>query len=264
MRQLLVEQEALRRAHLPVQRLGQLRPLGAQLAQGQLGHGRRIRLPGHQGCQHGPSGLPQHIRGHTGQLDVDPLQQLLDAIDHSRPLLHEGRAVAGGLAQVALGARRDETGAQQAQLHTLAQPLGILGIGFAARHMLDVLGIDQPDRKLAFQQVEDRLPIVPGRLERHVGHTPLMQPVHQLQEIGGHGAEGAQCADSFVPRSRLGAAGHDRLLMHVQPGTLRKHDAHASPLSRLVRSGARSERNYSTCSPCGGDNRGCRRVPRSD
>ena len=47
---------------------------------------------------------------------------------------------------------------------TVGQPLGVLDIGFAPRHVFDVLGIDQQELKLAFQDVVYRLPKLTGAL----------------------------------------------------------------------------------------------------
>ena len=66
-RQLLVEQEALRRAHLPVQRLGQLRPLGAQLARASSAMAAASVCPA-TGCQHGSAG-----QAHTSEATLASL-----------------------------------------------------------------------------------------------------------------------------------------------------------------------------------------------
>jgi hypothetical protein len=46
-------------------------------------------------------------------------------------------------------------------LQQFGQPGGVLDVGLAAGDLLDVVGIDQEDLQVAFQQVEDRLPVDP-------------------------------------------------------------------------------------------------------
>jgi hypothetical protein len=61
----------------------------------------------------------------------------------------------------------DQTAGQQ-----IGNPHGIVDVGFAARHVLDVgcIGQDQFEITVA-QDGPDRLPVDPGRLHRHLGAT---------------------------------------------------------------------------------------------
>jgi hypothetical protein len=59
----------------------------------------------------------------------------------------------------------------------IGQPLAVLDIGFASRHRLDVLRIDQDERTPLLQQVEHRSPIHPSRLE---GDHPDLQGVQPI------------------------------------------------------------------------------------
>ena len=77
--------------------------------------------------------------------------------DQRGPFAHEVRALAGQLAQLALRARRDEARPHQPVAQQLRQPFGVAHVGLAAGDGLDVLGVEQPDREAALQQVEDRV-----------------------------------------------------------------------------------------------------------
>jgi len=66
---------------------------------------------------------------------LDPLA--LRAVRLDQPL-----AIAGQVAQLADGWRRDEAAPQQPVLHQLRQPGGVADIGLAARQDLDVPGVD--------------------------------------------------------------------------------------------------------------------------
>ncbi|GHO47233.1 hypothetical protein KSX_53960 [Ktedonospora formicarum] len=52
----------------------------------------------------------------------------------ARSLLLEAAAIAGQIAQVALGLRGNEGGFEQAMLQQISNPLGIFRVGFATRN----------------------------------------------------------------------------------------------------------------------------------
>jgi hypothetical protein len=82
---------------------------------------------------------------------------------------------------------RDERGSQHAPLVQLAQPhrIQLVGLG-AARQVLDVVGVDQPDHQPPrLQHIDERPPVVGGGLH-HDPLDPLTdQVVGQLQDRGG-------------------------------------------------------------------------------
>jgi len=88
--------------------------------------------------QHGPPGHAQHIGGDAGQLDVGGLQQLLQPVALGALALHQLAPVAQQLTQGSQRLRRHEAGLDQAVTHQIGDPLGILHIGLAARHVADM------------------------------------------------------------------------------------------------------------------------------
>ncbi len=70
------------------QRLDQLWCLGAQPTLSQIGQHGGVALPVDQGLEHRPTGDPDDVGGHRGQLDAGVLEQLLQP-------LHLPRAFAG-------------------------------------------------------------------------------------------------------------------------------------------------------------------------
>ena len=89
------------------------------------------------------------------------------------------------------GAGGTKLGAQQPVGQQLGDPLGVLDVGLAARHLLDVRGIDHQDSEAALQQVVDRLPELAGALHRDVGDLQAEQPGDQVEQLGGGRAERA-------------------------------------------------------------------------
>ncbi len=169
-----------------------------QLALGQVGQRGRIRRAGDQRRQHPPARDAHDVRGHVAQLDVGPFQRLLQPIDLGRSLLDQAGAVAGQFAQFPLRPVGDEAAAQQPVAQQVGQPLGVLDVGLAPRHRLDVPRVDQQQRELLLQQVPDRLPVDPGALHRHVRAARLLQPGRQRQQLVGHRAEGAHLLDRLA------------------------------------------------------------------
>jgi hypothetical protein len=108
---------------------------------------------------HGPCRLAQDIGGHIPQLDVGIFEDLLEPIDHARPIFDQTGAMPRECAQFALLDGWDEAGGEQAMLHQVGDPLRIAHIGLAPRHGLDVRRIDQQQGKVALEEVKNRSPI---------------------------------------------------------------------------------------------------------
>jgi hypothetical protein len=74
-------------------------------------------------------------------------------------------------------------------LEQLAQPLGVLDVGLAPGHVLDVLGVDQRELEVILEQVVDGLPVDAGGLHRHVRDAEAREPVAQREQICRHRRE---------------------------------------------------------------------------
>jgi hypothetical protein len=91
-------------AHQPAERLLSEGYLAPQTAPGQLGHGRGIGAPVHQGRHDRPAGHSHHVTDHRGQRDIGPFSAPLDAVDLPCPLLHALGPRAGEIAHIPLPA----------------------------------------------------------------------------------------------------------------------------------------------------------------
>jgi len=89
------------RAEVAIERLGQLRDLGPQLAFGQPSQRLRVTLAGDQRFDHRPPRLGQHLRRHRGELDARVLEQLLQPRDLAGARVELGLAVARQFPQFA-------------------------------------------------------------------------------------------------------------------------------------------------------------------
>ena len=103
--------------------------------------------------EHGLARLAQDLGHHRRQLDVRPLQHLLQPIDLPRSLPHQRRPLPRQLAQLPLLPVRDEAPAEQAVPQQVGDPLAVLDVGLAARDRLDVPGVGQQQLEAALQQV---------------------------------------------------------------------------------------------------------------
>jgi hypothetical protein len=94
-----------------------------------------------------------------------------------------------------------------------AEPLGVLDVGLAARHILDVLGVDEPELEVVLEQVVDRLPVDAGGLHRDVGDAEALEPVAQRQQLAGDRGElGPQLRAPALPIGHVHAGGHPLLV----------------------------------------------------
>ena len=103
-------------------------------------------------------------------------------------------------------------------------PLGILDVGLATRHRLDMMGVDHPDGELVLHQVDDRLPVDPRALHGDVGDSALPKPVRQLQKPSGGCAKRPRLLGL-----RGHHAGHHRLLVYIQSTASIMYDSHTPP-----------------------------------
>ena len=177
---------------------GQVRDLGPHPAAGQLGQHPRIPLPGDQRFDHVPGRQGGDAGRHRIDLDAGVFEDLGQPLQFPGPGLDGLLAVAGQLPDRGDLLGRDETAAQQPALQQLGQPLTVFHVGLAARDVLHVPGVDQHhlQRVGLAQGMEDRLPVHPGRLHRHMGDALVDQPAHHLPQ---HLVERAELAGLLTP-----------------------------------------------------------------
>jgi hypothetical protein len=72
----------------------------------------------------------------------------------------------------------------------ISNPLAILNICFVSRNGVHMLGIDQQDLIMVFQQIENRAPIDARAFESHLFHLSLREPVVKLSEPIGRRCKG--------------------------------------------------------------------------
>ena len=210
------QQEALMLPHVPGQRRLQFLALLLHAPAPQFRHRFGARLPLHQGGEHRLRRDSLQVGRHCRQLDVRALQHLLDPVHHPGALRHQVRPLPRQVAQVPLFPAGHEAGFQQPVPQQIGQPLGVLDVGLAARHLLHVAGIDQQQLDVPFQQIVDRLPVLAGALHGHVGHAPRLQPGQQAQQLGGGGPEALDLL-LFSPAGQgAEAAGNDTGLVDIQ------------------------------------------------
>ena len=72
---------------------------------------------------------------------------------------------------------RTYTGGEKAVGHELAQPHRIVLVGLATGHMFDMMGVDDQQSELLFQQGIDRFPVFAGAFHGDMGDAMRCQPV---------------------------------------------------------------------------------------
>src|SRR4051812_28110391 len=100
------------------------------------------------------------------------------------------RPLSRQVAQVADRLHGHETGLEQAMLQQLSDPLTVLHVGLTSWHLLNVLRVNKDYVHVAFEEVEDWLPVDARRFHGHERDLIRSQPVEQLQQVRRGGAEG--------------------------------------------------------------------------
>ena len=108
----------------------------------------------------------------------------------------------------------------------IGDPLGVLHIGLAARHVTDMPGVADDQLETPLEDSIDRAPVNAGALHPDVRHPKLLQPVPQRLQIARHRPEGPDLLARPLARGADQDAGDDRLLMHVQSATPLNDDLH--------------------------------------
>jgi hypothetical protein len=162
------------------------------------------------------AGHAENVAHDARQLDVGGLQELQEPVAFGRLALDQLAAVAQQLAHLPQRPGRHEALGDQPVPNQIGDPLGILHIGLAPRHVADVPGVADDQLEMPLQDGIDRAPIDARALHPNVRHPRRLQPVPQCFEVSRHGAERPHLLGRLNPRRPDQKARHDRLLMNVQ------------------------------------------------
>src|SRR5712691_506016 len=219
-----LKQHALVITHEAAQGESELSPFGAQRTLGKIGEGERVGVALNQRLEDRSSCCSRDIARHGAELDVGALQELLDLVNHPRALLQQAPAMARQVAQFPLRPIGDEARAQQSVSQQFRDPFGVLHVGLATRHCLDVLGIDDKQLEIeSLEQVVDWPPVDAAALHGDVRYLMIKQPVAQLEKVSRHRSE--RLCHAGLRRHN---ARHYRLLVDVQASTSWVSNLHSS------------------------------------
>jgi hypothetical protein len=145
------------------------------------------------------------------------------------PIANETLAVSGEIPQLPNRGGRNETRANQSVREQVGQPLAVLDVGLPARHRLDVMGIGEDHTETALEEIEDRLPVHPGRFHGDKRAPRGGQPGVQSKDLGGRGAEGLHLG-VFATTLLLAQAGDQRFLVDIDSAAVGMQHLHRVPL----------------------------------
>ena len=110
---------------------------------GQLGQPLGIAFTGDQGFDHRPARQTHDIGDRRIELDVGIFKRLLQALDMAAALPHQLLAGAQQVAHLLSLLIRHKAAADQAVRQQIGQPGGVVHVGLAPRHILDVRRVRQ-------------------------------------------------------------------------------------------------------------------------
>ena len=167
-----------------------------------------VALARHDGVEDRQTGDTGNVGDDVVQLHVHLVECLLDAQEMLAGSAHEALAMAHERTHRTDRGGGPEGGVEQAHAVEVLQPLAILDVTLASRHVLDVAGVDETHLEAAvLEDLEERDPVDPGGLHRHRSDGAGLEPIRQGLEIPG---EGPEVAD----RLRVAFRGH----RHVMDG----------------------------------------------
>jgi len=150
----------------------------------------RVALTRQHSLDNRYSRRPGNIADDVMQLDVHLIERFLHVLNVDRCHLHETLAMSPKGPESTDGLRGAVGGAEKAYRMEVLQPLAIGDVGFAARHVLDMTGVDQAHPEAAvFQDLKERNPENARGLHRHGFNAALLEPIGQLLKFPGEGTE---------------------------------------------------------------------------
>ena len=156
-----------------------------------LGEDVGVALAGDEGAEDREPGLADDVADDAREQQVHLDEGFLHPLDIGAGGLDEDVAVTHERAKGEDRPGGAEAPAQQADTVQLPQPLAILNVALAPRHVFDVAGVDEQDLEAAgFEDVVDRDPVDPGRFHGDARHATGEEPIGEAFEVGGKGPEG--------------------------------------------------------------------------
>jgi hypothetical protein len=146
-------------------------------------------------------------------------KELQEPVAFGRLAFHQLAAVAQQLAQLPQRPGRHEALGDQPVPDQIGDPLGILHVGLAPRHIADVPGVADDQLEMPLQDGIDRAPIDARALHPNVRRSCRLQPVPQRFERARHSSKRPHLLDRLNAGRADQKTRHDRLLMNVQAAT---------------------------------------------
>ena len=200
--------------------------------------------------EHRPAGHAEDVAHHARQLDVGRFQELQQPVALGRLALGELAAVAQQLSHFPQRPGRHEALRDQPVPDQIGDPLGILHVRLAPRHVADVPSVADDQVEMSFQHGIDWPPVDAGALHADMRHPRRREPVPQGFEVARHRTERAHLLGRSIPGRADQKTRNDRLLVHVQPtAPLNNHPHHRLLPSEGDRDAAGTSRHCHTCSP---------------
>jgi hypothetical protein len=156
------------------------------------------------------------------------LQRLLDALDVAGAFTHHLLACTQQVAHLLGRLAGHEAGPDQSMGHQVGQPHGVVHIGLASRHVLDMGRVGKNQLELAVgENVPDRLPVNACRFHGDVRRAFSRKPIGQSHQFLCCRLEGLD-SGRYLAVHHVTNTGHHRVLMYIQTGAMRMQNFHRS------------------------------------
>ena len=160
-------------------------------------------IAGHDRANNAHARNTSNVSDDVMKLDVHLHQRLLHMLNVGRRVFDQPLAMAQVRAQSHDTVARPKAPAHQPILVELLQPLGVVDVGLAAGHVLDVARVHQQHVKPAcLENLEYWNPVHAGGFHGDGGDADLFEPMRQAVEIAAEGAEGPNRPCVAIARHR--------------------------------------------------------------
>src|SRR5260370_41708471 len=159
----------------------------------------------------------EYIGGDAGELDVRCLEKLEETITFGTAALDNLSSIPQQVPKLADRLWRHEATRNQTVTKQIGDPLTVLHVGFATRHVSNVTSIADDNLEGTLENCMNWFPIDARTLHADVSAALRQEPITQRQQVLGHRSESFHRLSGFLAGTSDQQARDDRRLMYTEP-----------------------------------------------
>jgi len=142
-----------------------------------------------QSIDHQAPGESEHVTENVAELDIGILENLLNPIVLASLFPDQLFASASQIPEFPDRSVRNKARSDHAVAKEMGKPTAVIGVGFMASAVLDIIGVGQHDFNTVLQNVKDRFPVRTSALHHGMATAFADEPVAKKLQFGDDGSK---------------------------------------------------------------------------